>query len=377
MPNSIPHTVRELRTSDAWPSAPRPELLFSREALPPKRVIVVWDISRSGHELNLARMATDAQHAPPARLDEVRLFRTDDAAPLAVIKYTVVAADLGDSPSDNSQNDSPSDSTGLIGLLQVHAAVADAQATHIALTLLAQADHALLLTDETRGDAVMRKLLRAPWPKGLRSRIIETPAPDAALSPWPWLQNLIHPPAQANAAPTTPVAPAPAGNASIPDNDAPNTAPENPVTRHKAPRNSAESTNAHSGKTGTAQGSGSDSPRPGTETCQQALTVVAMAPGVTVAAVLDCRDGSLLAHHGALPLTQLCAHAATQLWNAYSALPGTETLHELDWASGQRHHLLLPIRNHPGLVLLVAVDREFGDLAAARWQLAVARNNFL
>ncbi len=362
MPNSIAHTVRELRTSDAWPSAPRPELLFSREASPPKRVIVAWDISRSGHELNLARMATDAQHAPPARLDEVRLFRTDDAVPLAVIKYTVVSADVGDKPHDSS---------GLIGLLQVHAAVTDAQATHIALTLLAQADHALLLTGEAGGDVVMRRLLRAPWPKGLRSRIIETPAPDPAISPWPWLQNLIHPPVQATATA------APADDTTIPDNDAQNTASENPVTRHKAPRNSAESNPAHSGKTGPAPGSGSDSPRPSAETCQQALALVAMAPGVTVAAVLDCRDGSLLAHHGALPLTQLCAHAATQLWSAYSALPGTETLHELDWASGQRHHLLLPIRSYPGLCLLAAVDREFGDLAAARWQLAVARNNFL
>lgn len=391
-PGGIRHTVRELRTSDARPNAPRAGMLFSRESSPPALLVALWDISRSWPGLGLDRLAADARHGS-ARLDEVRLFRQIDTTPLAVIEHTVVVVPDADAGSAQT-----------VGVVQVHASVADTQATHVALTLLEQADHVLLLAGEAGDEAAIRQLLAfagqshwtgprlrwvlplghsqgarrlrgVAWSKGLRIRILETSQPGADCSPWPWLQNLLTRTAQAPA-PVTSAAPAPSPPA-LTVNHPPNTLPENPVTRHKAPRNAAESTNAHPVRANPGHGQGGDGARPAPAICEQALTLVAMAPGVIAAAVIDCRDGSLLAQHGAQNMVQLCASAATQLWAAYDALPGVETLHELEWASGQRHHLLLPLRHHPGLCLLAAVDREFGDLAAARWQLAVARNDFL
>ena len=112
------------------------------------------------------------------------------------------------------------------------------------------------------------------------------------------------------------------------------------------------------------------------------LGVLAMGPGVVGAALTRIADAELLALEATTETAQAelaqAARHACAMWRAQQALgdPADAQPTELLWTAASRHHLALPLSNTPGLLLLACIDRDFGDLSAARWQAAVARNQW-
>jgi hypothetical protein len=114
---------------------------------------------------------------------------------------------------------------------------------------------------------------------------------------------------------------------------------------------------------------------------QRVLRVLSMGVGVTACAIVAVDDARLLATQ-ALTDAQLgpldaAARAGCALWKAHRALGAGQPLLELGWSGPTLHHLVMPVPRQPGLLILANVEREFGDLSAARWQLAVARNQWI
>jgi hypothetical protein len=106
-----------------------------------------------------------------------------------------------------------------------------------------------------------------------------------------------------------------------------------------------------------------------------------MGVGVTACAVVAVEDARLLSVQtltdNQSTLLEAAARAGCALWRAHRALGAGQPLLELSWSGPSHHHLALPVPRQPGLLLLACVEREFGDLAAARWQIAVARNQWV
>ncbi|MFM2341148.1 MAG: hypothetical protein RLZZ592_801 [Pseudomonadota bacterium] len=328
MTGDIPLQRRELRTRADRPDAPSRTDLFRADAPTPTRHLVVWDPQGCWPGFDLGALARGVQ----AGLAETLLIQEQlPDPPVARLCSAVVPAPGG----------------GWIGVLQVEASPADSRSIGVALALLGQADHALVLAGSSRDkDMVLRigervrpdswsgpplqllspadkpsradRLRRALWPRGLTIQVIEPPLscePD-------WTARLI---AQ--------------------------------VCGLSAPPAEIDEVLA-----------------------DRMLAVLAMAPGVVAAALVEHPSAELLSlqattaqapQHARSAACQGCA-----MWQARASVPGAAPLQELLWAEPGLHHLMLPLPRRPDLLLLACIDREFGDLAAARWQAAVARNQW-
>ncbi|MDQ5897012.1 MAG: hypothetical protein QG612_1098 [Pseudomonadota bacterium] len=363
MTGDIPLQRRELRTRADRPDAPSRTDLFRADAPTPTRHLVVWDPQGCWPGFDLGALARGVQ----AGLAETLLIQEQlPDPPVARLCSAVVPAPGG----------------GWIGVLQVEASPADSRSIGVALALLGQADHALVLAGSSRDkDMVLRigervrpdswsgpplqllspadkpsradRLRRALWPRGLTIQVIEPPLscePDWTARLIAQVCGLSAPPVATarRPTPTTPPTPLPAE-------------PIMPSIATAAPR----------------------PPRPAEideVLADRMLAVLAMAPGVVAAALVEHPSAELLSlqattaqapQHARSAACQGCA-----MWQARASVPGAAPLQELLWAEPGLHHLMLPLPRRPDLLLLACIDREFGDLAAARWQAAVARNQW-
>lgn len=435
-PASVPplrHSTRELRTPQAWPSAPSADLLFGRDAPPPSLIVALWNLGRDPWLGPVKALAADP-HEGEGRIAEVRLRRETDPEPLCVIHCTRHRAPAG-TGSDTGTELAPT-----LGVVQIQADARQPAALRVVMTLLGHAHHTVMWTgdaDDATLEAALaglgahlgqpawqgaapvwlqpngstastgRRPTRRP-PPGLITRPDGWPGTDpaprshAASAPWQSLQDWLglRPPATAAATATgtahdpatltslftpAPTLPQPAPDAMAAE-PCPGTPPagadaappppeiETELTPKKAARLQPDAP-AHRPPGAAARprrGAATDVDLPtGADT---ALALALQAPGTVLSALVDGRDGSVLAQQGDGDGLERAALLASALAQAHADQPGAETLHELGWSSALRHHLVLPVRHHPGLLLLAAVDREFGDAAAARWHLALARN---
>lgn len=386
-PTTVPVSTRELRTRAEMPTAPPVRTLFSRDSDAPRQTLAVWDPSGAWPGFSLSQLALSAH----GRISEIALVQ--DAAPgaegspagptLARLRSTVLPTPSGEP----------------LGVLEIEAAHADPRSLNVAMTLLEQADRAVLLVgasadkelirhigdlvrpDAWRGPALMLvspadkpsradRLRRAAWPRGLRTHVLEL----FAVNEPGWSQQLIalvtgHGAAEAAPAqaPALPAAPAPAAPPAAPA--AAPLAPAADLPPIAPPAQAAEPAASRAGVASAPE-----------VTMNRVLKVLAMGPGVVAGAVVAVEDAHLLAVHaeteGQLALLEAAARAGTAMWRAHRALGAGQPLHELAWGGMAHHHLILPLPRQPGLLLLACVEREFGDLSAARWQMAVARNQW-
>ena len=107
-----------------------------------------------------------------------------------------------------------------------------------------------------------------------------------------------------------------------------------------------------------------------------------MGPGVLAAALVESGSAELLSLQAlterAADLAERAARQGSAMWQAGlgpdAPKPAQEALQELLWSDAEHHHLMLPMPQRTDLLLLVCIDRQFGDLSASRWQAAVARH---
>ena len=384
--DAVPLTTRELRTRAERPDAPPLEMLFPRDATPPGQRIVVWDPQASWPAFSLRPLA-QAAHGAIGEIVLVQEQRPD--APVARLRSTLV----------------PTPSGQTLGVIQVEAAPGDDLALPVALSLLAQADRAVVLAGSGQDKELVRRigervrpdswqgpplllvspadkpsradrLRRSHWPRGLRIHVLElfqSGAPD-------WSQQLVamvcgHGEARTPVpAPAAPVPPPPASPPALPS-----PMPTTPLPAH-------DTHNAHDLPTPSPA---SAVPRGAVSTdldetrVARMLGVLAMGPGVVGAALVSVDSAELLAIDAATETAQAeigrAARRTCAMWRAQQAV-GDDAAEapaaELMWTAAGRHHLALPLPRQPGLLLLACVDRDFGDLSAARWQAAVARNQW-
>lgn len=369
-------------------------LLFGRDAPPPARIVVVWNLGSEPWTSPLEALAADPYQGD-SRITEVRLRREHDTVPLCVIEAV-------------RRRDAPdlADTTPSLGLLQIQSAARQPAALRIAMALL-EASHCAVLragnADTATVQAALTGLLRhqgaRAWRGGARvwlhpggdaahpglpatlrwppDLVIRTDDPDGwthgdrCAAPWQHLAAW----AGFDTAPASPHDTASPGASTAPCHPlietelTPKKAARTPTDVH-AHRTPAAATRPRRGPAPDVAPSAATAPA-GTDA---ALALITQAPGAMLAALVDGRDGQVLARHGGGDGLERIAALASALAQAHAAQPGAETLHELSWSSALCHHLVLPLRQHPGLLLLTAVDREFGDTAAARWHLALARN---
>lgn len=233
--DAVPFTTRELRTRAERPDAPPLEMLFPRDAAPPGQHIVVWDPQASWPAFSLRPLA-QAAHGAIGEIVLVQEQRPD--TPVARLRSTLV----------------PTPSGQTLGVIQVEAAPGDDLALPVALSLLAQADRAVVLAGSGQDKELVRRigervrpdswqgpplllvspadkpsradrLRRSHWPRGLRIHVLElfqSGAPD-------WSQQLVAMVCGQGEAPAAPAAPVPV-TASAP------AAPTLPLLRHPPSR---------------------------------------------------------------------------------------------------------------------------------------------
>jgi hypothetical protein len=115
---------------------------------------------------------------------------------------------------------------------------------------------------------------------------------------------------------------------------------------------------------------------------ERLLELAAMGPGVLAAALVDVGSAELLSLQAlterAADRAERAARQGCAMWRAGltpdEPAQEAQTLQELLWSDAEHHHLLLPMPQRADLLLLVCIDRQFGDLSASRWQAAVARH---
>lgn len=349
MPAAIASS-RELRTRSASPVAPPLVGLFNREGPAPRRTLVVWDPGRCWSGFGLTQLAVGAQ----TRLHRVRLRQEGAREPLA--EFLITWLPVGRDPHH-------------WGVVEVLTTVGDPLGARVALTLLEQADRAVLLAggpgdkDLVRriGDLVRAdqwdgpelqlvtpadkpsradRLRRAAWPRGLRVQVIEALAGfDAG-----WTRQLLD----------TLLA-EPAG----PGQDAPATlSSADPAPPRALPKGPVRATDPADAR-------------------QAALALAAQAPGVRSCLLLDAAQGLVLAQLGE-PAEAEAARAA-RLWQALqdgtTATALGDDPAELAWSSGSRHQVALGLAGTPGHLLLCVAERHWSDPASLRWHLALARNH--
>lgn len=366
-------STRELRTRSPSPAAPRIESLFSRDGAPPQQTIVVWDPGRAWSTFSLTQLSA-GPGAP--RLHRVLLRQEGAREPLAEFLVTWLPGG--------------SEAKGW-GVVEVLTAPGDPLGTRIALTLLEQADRAVLLAGGAGDKDLMRRigdfvrsaqwdgpsllmvspadkpsradrLRRGSWPRGLRVHVLEVFA-----SPEPsWTQQLLAM-VLGDGAPQED-SPAPSGEpwAKTLPTGAPTAAPRAmPGTRAGT---STRATPVGAQATAALR----DLPSAGSDAdpLRAALALAARAPGVLACALLDAADGEVLASLGPAQVANDAARCAARMWQAQG-----NAATELGWSTATCHHVVLPVgRQRPQLLLAVA-DREFGEPASVRWHLAVARNH--
>ncbi|MEY4910335.1 MAG: hypothetical protein RL260_4053, partial [Pseudomonadota bacterium] len=391
-------STRELRTRAETPTAPPVQTLFSRDSIQPQQTVAVWDPSGSWPGFSIAQLALAAH----GRISEISLMQEQGTEPVAVLRSTVL----------------PTPSGQALGVIEVDASFADNRGLSVALTLLEQADRAVILagangdkdlirrindfvrTDAWRGPLLLLvspadkpsradRLRRATWPRGMKMHVLEL----FSVNDSGWSQQLISlvtgfasgeptvpgpvdgpaeakapkvepPPAAVIAAPKAAPAPAPA----LPPAPTPATALAKAAPPAISPALAPLAVS-------------SALPDVSLTVMNRVLRVLSMGVGVTACAIVAVEDARLLSvqtlTEDQLPLLEGAARAGCALWRAHRTLGAGQPLLELGWSGPAHHHLALPVPRQPGLLILACVEREFGDLAAARWQIAVARNQWV
>lgn len=416
-PTTVPVSTRELRTRAETPSAPPVQTLFSRDSVQPQQTVAVWDPSGSWPGFSIAQLALAAH----GRISEISLMQEQGTEPVAMLRSTVL----------------PTPSGQPLGVVEVDASFADNRGLSVALTLLEQADRAVILAgangdkdlirrindfvraDAWRGPSLLLvspadkpsradRLRRATWPRGMKMHVLEL----FSVNDPGWSQQLISlvtgfasgeptvpgamddGPTDAEASrpePAPPVAvpaptPAPARSAAAAPVASPAAAPASvrPAATQPVKPSAPAAAPAPSPAVSPALAPlvvTSALPDVSATVMNRVLRVLSMGVGVTACAVVAVEDARVLGVQAQtqdqLPLLEGAARAGCALWRAHRALGAGQPLLELSWGSPTHHHLALPVPRQPGLLILACVEREFGDLGAARWQIAVARNQWI
>lgn len=387
--DAVPFTTRELRTRAERPDAPPLEMLFPRDAAPPGQHIVVWDPQASWPAFSLRPLA-QAAHGAIGEIVLVQEQRPD--TPVARLRSTLV----------------PTPSGQTLGVIQVEAAPGDDLALPVALSLLAQADRAVVLAGSGQDKELVRRigervrpdswqgpplllvspadkpsradrLRRSHWPRGLRIHVLElfqSGAPD-------WSQQLVAMVCGQGEAPAAPAAPVPvtASAPAAPTLPPPASPPAFPSPMPTTPLHAHAAHDLPSPSPSPAPRAAAGADLDVTRVARM-LGVLAMGPGVVGAALVSVDGAELLAIDAATETAQAeierAARRTCAMWRAQQATgdDADSPPAELMWTAAGRHHLALPLPRQPGLLLLACIDRDFGDLSAARWQAAVARNQW-
>lgn len=396
-PTTVPVSTRELRTRAETPSAPPVQTLFSRDSVQPQQTVAVWDPSGSWPGFSIAQLALAAH----GRISEISLMQEQGTEPVAMLRSTVL----------------PTPSGQPLGVVEVDASFADNRGLSVALTLLEQADRAVILAgangdkdlirrindfvraDAWRGPSLLLvspadkpsradRLRRATWPRGMKMHVLEL----FSVNDPGWSQQLISlVTGFASGEPTVPGAmddgpadaeaprPEPAPPVAVPAKAAPAPVPTPAPARSAAaapvvPPPAVSPALAPLVVTSAL-------PDVSATVMNRVLRVLSMGVGVTACAVVAIEDARVLSVQAQtedqLTLLEGAARAGCALWRAHRALGAGQPLLELSWGSPTHHHLALPVPRQPGLLILACVEREFGDLGAARWQIAVARNQWI
>lgn len=377
---TVPVSTRELRTRAEMPSAPPVQTLFSRDSVQPQQTVAVWDPAGSWPGFSIAQLALAAH----GRISEISLMQEHGTEPVAMLRSTVL----------------PTPSGQALGVIEVEASFADNRGLSVALTLLEQVDRAVILAganadkdlirrindfvraDAWRGPSLLLvspadkpsradRLRRAGWPRGMKMHVLEL----FSVNDPGWSQQLIS--LVTGFASGEPTAPGPAPVDEPEAADLPVPAPRPAPVAAPAP------VKAVSSPASPPLAPLATSPAPvdvSPAVMERVLGVLSMGVGVSACAVLAVDTAQLLGAkspgHASPAVLDAAARTGAALWRAHRALGAGQPLLELSWSSPQHHHLVMPLPRQPGLLLLACVDREHGDLAAARWQLAVARNQW-
>jgi hypothetical protein len=401
-PTAVPVSTRELRTRAEMPTAPPVQTLFSRDSVQPQQTLAVWDPSGSWPGFSMAQLAMAAH----GRISEISLMQEQGTSPVALLRSTVL----------------PTPSGQPLGVIEVEASFADTRSLSVALTLLEQADRAVILAganadkdlirrinefvraDAWRGPSLLLvspadkpsradRLRRAAWPRGMKMHVLELFAVNDA----GWSQQLIS--LVTGFASGEPTVPGPT-EADIEPPAAPavqSTAPApvpTPVAVQKVVQKPAPTPIVTAATPGPARppapavspalaplAVSSALPDVSGTVMNRVLRVLSMGIGVTACAVVAVEDGRLMSvqtrSEDQLALLDGAARTGCALWRTHRALGAGQPLMELCWSGPSHHHLALPVPRQPGLLILACVEREFGDLSAARWQIAVARRQWI
>ncbi|WP_338415584.1 hypothetical protein [uncultured Sphaerotilus sp.] len=411
-PTTVPVSTRELRTRAETPSAPPVQTLFSRDSVQPQQTVAVWDPSGSWPGFSIAQLALAAH----GRISEISLMQEQGTEPVALLRSTVL----------------PTPSGQALGVIEVEASFADNRSLSVALTLLEQADRAVILAgangdkdlirrindfvraDAWRGASLLLvspadkpsradRLRRATWPRGMKMHVLEL----FSVNDPGWSQQLISlvtgfasgeptvpgtfddGPAEETVSRSDPV-PAPAAAAAptvaAPAKAAPAPSPTAAPARPAAPQPVKASAPVNPPPPAVSPALAplvvsSAVPDVSATVMNHVLRVLSMGVGVTACAIVAVEDARLLSVQALtedqMALLEGAARTGSALWRAHRALGAGQPLLELSWGSPTHHHLALPVPRQPGLLILACVEREFGDLGAARWQIAVARNQWI
>ena len=380
---TVPVSTRELRTRAEMPSAPPVQTLFSRDSVQPQQTVAVWDPAGSWPGFSIAQLALAAH----GRISEISLMQEQGTEPVAMLRSTVLPTPSGQS----------------LGVIEVDASFADNRGLSVALTLLEQVDRAVILAganadkdlirrindfvraDAWRGPSLLLvspadkpsradRLRRAGWPRGMKMHVLEL----FSVNDPGWSQQLISlVTGFASGEPTVP-GPAPVDEPEAADLPVPAPKPAPVPAPAPAPVKAAPSPASPPPAPVAA------SPAPvdvSPAVMERVLGVLSMGVGVGACAVVAIEDAQLLGMksrgHEPLALLQGAARTGAALWRAHRALGAGQPLLELSWSGPHHHHLVMPLPRQPGLLLLACVEREHGDLSAARWQLAVARRQWV
>jgi hypothetical protein len=378
LPTTVPVSTRELRTRAETPTAPPVQTLFSRDSVQPQQTVAVWDPAKSWPGFSIAQLALAAH----GRISEISLLQEQDTTPVALLRSTVL----------------PTPSGQALGVIEVDAAFTDNRGLSVALTLLEQADRAVILaganadkdlirrindfvrSDAWRGPSLLLvspadkpsradRLRRATWPRGMKMHVLEL----FSVNDPGWSQQLVSlVTGFASGEPTVPGAP------ELPPEPVAAAAPPPATPPAPSPKPAVPTLSSAALAPVTVSAA---LPDVSSTVMQRVLQVLSMGVGVTACAIVAVDDARLLATQ-ALTDDQLgpldaAARAGCALWKAHRALGAGQPLLELGWSGPTLHHLVMPVPRQPGLLILANVEREFGDLSAARWQLAVARNQWV
>ncbi|PXW98193.1 hypothetical protein C7444_103291 [Sphaerotilus hippei] len=351
-------TVRELLTREAIPKAPPLEYLFAREGSMPSSCIVFWEPARNWPLFSISQVAT----GPRPKVTETRLRQEQASQVLAQIQHTRL-------PTPDGQD---------LGIVRIKAALTDPMGAAVALTLLEQADRAVVLAGGSGDRELVRRiqehferspwdgpsmlmltpadkpqraerLRKAAWPNALRVHVLETfasPAPD-------WPLQLVSMVTGADLSGT-------------------NTRDE---LRGVPPAADPDAAPVEGGDSLWPQDVASDATALSAE-MPLALDLTAAAPGVLACAIVDRRRRAVLGSRGEDGRIKPVLGDLVALWKLHDRRREQEPLSELSFVRGEQHCIALPVPGQAELLLMVVASTSFGDPALVRWQMKVALNHF-